>query len=254
MDKDKCIYFRDQLRNARANALRDAEGYDQVLFAIEALGRFLTKKGTGLGRYKPELEKLSRLSALYDVSEECRDWHMPFASLFEVVLVGRNDAMHQGVAARHLTAHVVQLALILEDALMSDATAVGDYMVRNPICAQMWQPISFVRQQMLAESFSYLPVLNGKQWCLISDQSVAQYIKLSEKDNKERLMHTVEQVCNDFKKEGVDLLIKAQTCCAKTPLKEIIGNFDGKPLLVCRDGEPDEPTELVGILTAFDLL
>ena len=70
---------------------------------------------------------------------------------------GRNDALHQGACARHLANHAVQLALVLEDALMPSEPKVSDFMVRDAICAAHWQPISFVRQQMLANSFSYLP-------------------------------------------------------------------------------------------------
>jgi hypothetical protein len=62
-----------------------------------------------------------------------------------------------------LTTHAFQVALILEDALMTDMKMVSQYMVRDVVCAQSWQPISFVRQQMLAYSYSYLPFLDAGQ-------------------------------------------------------------------------------------------
>jgi hypothetical protein len=34
----EAIFFRDQLRTARAAALQDAEGFDQILFCLERLG------------------------------------------------------------------------------------------------------------------------------------------------------------------------------------------------------------------------
>ena len=38
---------------------------------------------------------------------------------------------------------------------MSELHQVSDFMVRNPVCASMWQPLSFIRQSMLVNSFSY---------------------------------------------------------------------------------------------------
>jgi hypothetical protein len=66
--------------------------------------------------------------------------------------------LHQGAFARRLTGHAIELSLVLEDALRRslDSPVVGDYMVRGPICAEPWQPISFIRQRMLANSFSFL--------------------------------------------------------------------------------------------------
>ena len=47
----------------------------------------------------------------------------------------------------------------------SESEKIGDYMVPNPVCASDWQPVGFVRQMMLANSFSYIPVCTGKK-CL----------------------------------------------------------------------------------------
>jgi len=35
LDHEAAIYFRDQFREARAKALRDAEGFQEVLFVLE---------------------------------------------------------------------------------------------------------------------------------------------------------------------------------------------------------------------------
>ena len=53
---------------------------------------------------------------------------------------------------------------------------VGDFMVRNPICAELWHPISFIRQALLANSFSFLPVRRDTKWHLISDLQIATYL------------------------------------------------------------------------------
>ena len=251
MDHEKALYFRDQLREARATAFRDAEAFHEILYTVERIGSLLARKGLGLGRFKPIIERIADRSPLAkEVPPEHRDWHVPFSELFEVVRVARNDALHQGAFARNLTSHAVQLSLILEDALMSSATNVGDYMVREPVCAFPWQPISFVRQQMLANSFSYLPVRfandRGSEWLLISDGSVARYLRAPEERNK-RLFKTLDEAvdANELQLEEVS------TCYSDTRIDDVLPLFGGRPLLVCHR---EDPAWLLGILTAFDLL
>src|SRR5439155_14524227 len=119
---------------------------------------------------------LAAVSPLFDsIPQRWRHLHTPFSVLYELVRRGRNAAMHEGASARHLTLHAIELALVLEDALMMGMDQIGDYMVRNPVYAALWQPLSFVRQEMLVNSFSYLPVAieerSGKDWRLVSDLS-----------------------------------------------------------------------------------
>jgi len=155
----KDIYFRDLFRQARLLAYQDAEGFQEILFTLEKFGSYQAKKILDLGRYKHSVDKIAVKSPLYlDVPEKWREYHLPFCILYELVRNARNDALHQGAYARHLTDHAIQLSMIIEDALMNDANLISDYMVRSVVFADLWQPLSFVRQQMLANSFSYLPV------------------------------------------------------------------------------------------------
>lgn len=48
LTREAAIYFRDALRDARAGALRDAEGYSAILFAIERFGQYLHPEGRSL--------------------------------------------------------------------------------------------------------------------------------------------------------------------------------------------------------------
>lgn len=147
MDPEKALYFRDQLREARAVAFRDAEAFHEILFTVERIGYLLAKEARNLSlfHYKPAIQGVASGSPLAEVPPGRRDWHAPFSELYDVVRVARNDALHQGAFARNLTNHAVQLSLVLEDALMNGATKVSDYMVREPVCAYPWQPINFVR-------------------------------------------------------------------------------------------------------------
>ncbi len=105
-----------------------------------------------LGKYE---RKLSDLAGEQDEPKSIT----PFSLWFHLVRDARNDALHQGAFARHRTIHTIELALRLEDALRQQVPAiVENYMVRNPTCAECWQPISLIRQQMLANAFSFMPV------------------------------------------------------------------------------------------------
>ena len=255
MDLEIARHFRDEFRQAREVAYGNAENFQDLLFSLERLGIYLTKSISALGPYKNDICQLAKESPLAEeIPESHREWHMPFSELYDVVKDARNDALHQGAFARHLTSHATQLALVLEDALMetTGANKVGDYMVRNPVCASLWQPISFIRQQMLENSYSYLPFLNSsnssRQWKLVSDYSIAQYLRSAPKKNerKRRLARTLEEAISDGLKTH-----PVEVCDVHETIEKVLDSFDGKPFLVVRT---ENKNDLLGILTAFDLL
>lgn len=258
LSSEKALHLRDQFREARLVALRDAEAFHEILYTLERLGYLLKREEGNLGRYKGCIEREARGSVLaIDIPIEHREWHIPFSELYDLVRIGRNDALHQGAFARNLTVHATQLALILEDALNSKATTIGDLMVRGPICALPWQPISFVRQQMLANSFSYLPMQwdsgEGIAWRLVSDFHIARYLRFSHNpggaERKRRLAKTVRDAAD----EGSLVLEEAASCSSYVTVEEALPLFsgDGRPLLV---HHPDDTGRLLGIVTAYDLL
>lgn len=65
---------------------------------------------------------------------------------------------------------------------------VGDLMVRSPVIAEDWQPISFVRQAMLTNSFSYLPLFIEGRWKLLSDFFIARYLQKAESKSQRRAL------------------------------------------------------------------
>jgi hypothetical protein len=113
VNQQEAIFFRDQFRDARALALQDAERFQDVLFVLERFGSFLTGKIQTLGRYEKLIVEFAKRSPLADGVAEASAWHTPFSALIEYVRESRNDALHQGAFARHLTTHVVKLALVL---------------------------------------------------------------------------------------------------------------------------------------------
>jgi hypothetical protein len=129
LERRTALAFADQLRNAREEALNDAEAFDGILHTVERLGRFLTHNAIGdLGKYKGNLQKIASISAMAEEVPPCFPGVLtPFPRLFDLVKDARYDALHQGAFARHLTGHAVELALILEDALRTfEAPLVSD--------------------------------------------------------------------------------------------------------------------------------
>jgi hypothetical protein len=249
-------HFLGELRGARAKVLRDAEGFDSVILVLERMGRYLVKKGHGLGDYKHDLAKLAESSPLAnELPKKWPGFHLTFGTLFDLVVEARNAAIHEGSLARRLTAHSVEVALILEDALMPPGTeTAGHFMVRTPVQASLWQPVSYIRQTLLENSFSYLPVWvssdsesNGK-WMFVSDVALAGYLRSPTIQKKRREL--MGERLGDLVANNRVLLAEAQCYAAHTPLTKIVDEYQGRPALVL--GE--QPKELLGILTPFDLL
>jgi hypothetical protein len=248
LSREAELYCRDILREARAAALRDSEAFSEVLFAVERLGSLSTGTTGSLRDYRQALHVLARRSPLSEEVAKVRaDLHTPFIRLYSIVQAARNEALHQGASARHLTQHCIELALVLEDALVNDATIVADYMVKAPVCAYFWQPLSFVRQQMLANSFSHLPIREDSDWYLLSDAAVALVLRGAQGVN-ERNRRLAASVAIAKRIYGLHL-IQARTVRPTTLVIEVLSGGTESPALVT-----DESGELLGIVTAFDLL
>jgi hypothetical protein len=249
--QDEALYFRDQFRDARALALKDAERFEDVLFVLERFGSFLKGKLQDLGKYERLIVAFAKRSPLADGVAEASAWHTPFSALIEYVRASRNDALHQGAFARHLTTHVVKLALVLEDALMADAAVVSDYMVHPAVCAYHWQPLGFIRQQLLLNSFTYLPILNDDGTPtdeLVSDLALASYLGRNQTERKARLAHTLKTALATGGLKATPTVSVA----LDTPVEAALAKMTGPPVLVVSKAEA--PLRLLGILTAFDVL
>ena len=246
IEEKQSIFFREEFRNARTKAIEDAEGFQAILFTLEKLGAYLNPDGNSLHNYKICIEKLAENSDLLPSKQS-------FANLFDIVKDARNDALHQGAFARHLTQNAIRISLILEDALekileRKRTLKVEDFMVSEVICANLWKPLAFIRQQMLANSFSYLPFFDEskEEWFLISDHQLAIYLRSENGKNKrkKKLSELLKDVCNKLEVE------KAEVVSETDEISKIL-EFDGKPILVAKD---KNAKSLFGIITPFDIL
>jgi CBS-domain-containing membrane protein len=242
-------YALDELRRARAAALGDAEGFPEILYTLERIGTALSGRVATLDAYKRYIQEIANASALSaELTPQQRHGHTEFDRLYDVVRAARNEAMHHGVFARHLTRHAVELCLLLEDGLMSNATIVADFMVRDPVCAQLWQPLSLIRQQMLANSFSYLPVpLDNGSYGLLADVAVARALANSSSNGDRR--RTLACSLDESVAKGRIEITRGNTIGPEEEVRAALERCDGKPLLVV-----DEEKRLLGIVTPFDML
>jgi hypothetical protein len=99
---------------------------------------------------------------------------------------------------------------------------------------------------LLMHSFSYLPVrdLQGA-WKLVSDQALARHLQgLSNGERGRRLAQSLQD-------SGLPL-VDAVEVAENSPVSSVVKELDSRPVLVVR--EVNGCTELVGLVTAFDLL
>jgi CBS domain-containing protein len=251
MEREAALHFRNQFRHARVLVLRDAEAFDEIIFVVERMGMFLTHRVRQLPGYKSRIEEEAERSPLVcEVSGKWPQLHIPFTKLFDLVKDGRDWAMHQGAVARHLTGHATKLAIVLEDALMHGYDMVRDFMVQNPVCAQPWQPLSLIRQTMLENSFSFLPVNCGPEaaptWKLVSDLDVARYLRAGARNL--RLAGTLLEA-----QESGGIELRASNCFKpEDSVSTVLKDSKELPILVTDTGKASG--RLLGIVTTFDLL
>lgn len=181
-------HYRDELRAGRYAALADAEGFEQICFALEALGLRLLGKEGDLGQYEHRIGSYARLSpVLTELAGTHPSGFKPFEALYATVRKTRNDNMHLGAYARHATHAAIELCIGLEEALMADVTpTVGHVMVKSVITVEPWRPVAHARQLMLMHSFSFLPVRQGQKWFLLSELALAQFLNVRPADVRKR--------------------------------------------------------------------
>ena len=245
------LHYRNLFRAARYAALADAEGFGDICFALEALGlRLLGKKGD-MGRYECKIRKLAADSiVLSDLSTEFPQYFSKFDALYVAVRLARNDAMHTGVYARHVTLAAIELCIGIEEALMKGQEVprrlVADFMVKAPVCVEVWQPVACARQLMLMHSFSFLPVFH-ERWRLLSEVSMVKYLNCGG-NLGDLLAAPIERA----EKNGLKL-IDAKVVELDANVTDLLATTDGRdsPRLWLVE---DRPGKLAGILSPFELM
>ena len=243
------VSYRDGLREARYSALADAEGFQQMCFAIEALGKRLNHKANGLKDCQAQLKQLANEAGVLGTDYVIQCCGKRFDALFTALREARNDMAHTGAYARHVAADAVVLCLILEEALMNKRLTVGDFMVPTPVCVDHWQTVGYARQLMLSNSFCYLPMYDPdeKSWWLLSDIALANYLRPSWPSDQKR-----KQSIRAAQAEG--LILKKVETVKKTDLVAKLLQSNTPPGLWLVLGEGYPMHHLVGVLSPFELM
>jgi CBS domain-containing protein len=126
---------------------------------------------------------------------------------------------------------------------------IDSFMVRDPLTAELWEPLSFVRQKMLTHSFSFLPTrAETGEWRLVSDRALARLLRgCSEAERKRRLSMRLDVAVTNGHLQLDDPVI----CEPGTDAQSVAETIGDHPVLVVR---ADQENRLLGIVTAFDLL
>jgi len=130
---------------------------------------------------------------------------------------------------------------------MSKAKLVEDILIRNPVLAEPWHLVAHVRQVMLANSFSNLPILWDGKWQVLTDIAVMQFLK-GDKEIKERQSSTIQAAIeNELFKPGVAVQV-----LPSVTIELLVANIGKRRALVVE--EKESQPRLLGILMPFDLL
>lgn len=245
--REAFVEYRDGIRTARYAVTEKGAGYEIIVQAVERLGAYLWNPGSDagqfgtLGRYEEDLRNLVKD---FVVTEH-------FNRVYKRVRIGRNAGVHQGAEARPLIQNAVELAIMLEHALREESgmNKAKDVMVSPVVRTYTWEPVAQARQKMLAESYSALPLWQKKcegGWSVITADAIVKWLQQAPSTcRKEREKMQLSGAI----REG----LKPEEAC-KTGPEEVIELPDdgwcGGVLLVTNGEQHD----LIGIVTAFDLL
>ena len=178
---------------------------------------------------------------------------MSFDRLYEGVRKARNDLAHTGTEAALAGRNAGALAVVLMGALAmaargKEGLAVEDVMVSNPTCAQTWQTLADVRRTMLVNDYSVLPISDGaqaNQWRCVEAKRLAAYL-LDPKNRGDREKLELGAAL------GCRTPLPTLDTPAVLPCTLVERAMEELPAIVVRP--VGNKREIVGIVTAFDLL
>ena len=248
-DDEQARTLRRRLQEARYGVEQSKEEFLGIAQAIEAVGKAQNPETNGLGGMKDKLR--SFIENKHPIGRAVVGPSAGnFSALFPIVLEARNDEAHQGASARAAAAAAVRIGIMLEDAIaeMTCMNHVENFMCETICRTYDWETLSEARRKMLARSFSWLPFKNADgKWRLVGDRALVTYLSYPS-TRKERLKETIKKA----ESEGGLKTIEAPMVCASITREKAllkIGDGAGVGLVKAKDGQ-----EVVGIITAFDLL
>ena len=249
--------LRRDLKDALTAFASGRGSVESLLHQIERIARYVTgKPDVALGRARKRMKRLVRCfaPALID------NTGLPgvrWDDLYSAVVEGRNDLAHTGTEAALVGVRVATLATVLLAALAEVAKGksvveVKDIMVSNPVFAHGWQTLADLRRTMLVNDFSVLPLNYGEakgcQWRCVRAEELASFLAKNRKALGCTLTDVLDGKCGDRMCVPPACIVHENTERGK-----LLGqNARRLPVVVGR--KVRERYEIVGIVTAFDLL
>ena len=182
-----------------------------------------------------------------------------FLDLYAKVREARNDVAHTGTEAALAGERSSAMTTVLMEALSvaaerDDGQTMCDAMVSNPICAHNWQTLADLRRTMLVNNYSALPISDGQRgdraWLCVEDEELARYLRDGGRGRRTRTLGDERlKECES----GMGFL-EAVAVGEDEQVKSVL-SASKLPVLVTRPAANNEKKrEIVGIVTAFDLL
>lgn len=250
LKKEEAIYFLASFRDARANTLKDSENFKDIIIAIENFGCFLGNNSlNGFSNYKCIIKEFVR-KFLCDYETEF------FETKYEIVRTTRNESIHSGVFARNVSTHSLELLLIIEEALLSfmsrTSSTVGSFMINNVIVVQPWHTVKIVRNIMLTNSFTHIPVYHKDDWYLVSETDIIIFlgVNFSDSSRKHNSVKTIQELIESLAYKHQKVTCKHENEPLEEIKKEFIDN-NGRPVLIVHSSKKEQ---LLGIITPYDIL
>lgn len=254
LSKDEARILRRELKDALTGFANGRGSLTTLFHEIERVAKAVSGKPDGTLQ---AAERRVRSFVRSHAPNRVQDTGLPgvnWRSLYRNVREARNDIAHTGTEAVLAGMRASAMGAVLMEALAraSKSTSVGriaDFMVSNPTCAHGWQTLADVRRTMLVNDYSVLPLADGyrgTEWRSVRAEDLAAC--LHDGAGEERAWR-LEEAMSDGRLEEYT----ACTVCEETPLDRIWSEPRLElPLVVTR--RVSARNEMVGIVTAFDLL
>ena len=254
---DAARELRRDLKGALTAFASGRGSVESLLHQIERIARYVTRKpSVDLKKAGKRMRWLVRCFACAWID----DTGLPgigWEDLYNAVVKGRNDLAHTGteaalVGTRVATLATVLLAALAEAARGNEVGKVKDVMVSNPTCAHGWQTMADLRRTMLVNDFSVLPLsgeqAEGDKWACVRAEELACFLANSGKALGCTLADVLDGKCGARMRPYWACIVCEDAeqgklfaqCAPELPV--VVGRKNG------------ERCEIVGIVTAFDLL
>ena len=257
LDPNAARGLRHDLKGALTAFTSGRGSVESLLHQVERIARYVTgKPQMALGSARKRMKRLVRCSAPALIDNTGLPG-VGWDELYSAVVDGRNDLAHTGTEAALVGARVATLATVLLAALAEAAKEKGvgkvkDIMVSNPVFAHGWQTLADLRRTMLVNDFSVLPLSEDQakrgRWRCVRAEELADFLA-----QQPSAMGCTLASALDGGRNAPMRVYRAPIVREDQEKGKLLGR-DAPDLPVVVGRTVEQRCEIVGIVTAFDLL